>query len=121
MSYPNAPACLGERGGAKIDRVRRNTTSLVAAEPALRPVEVIFAWAEESQVQCDPSVLIDLAERLRGARLLFTEDGALNGSWIVSALREQVDLMKDEAWPMRNHVRILADETHRVLGEMGLL
>ena len=96
--------------------------SFVATEPALTPVEVIFAWAEESQVRCDAAALIDLAERLRrDSTLLFAEDGRLVASYITHALRTQVALMKAESWVAKNKLRILLQQTQQVCGELGLL
>jgi len=82
-------------------------------------MRTIFAWAAELGLVCEPSALVDLTERLRGARLLFAEDGALLGGAIVAAMREQAANIK--AWPERNRLRFAAARLEDLLGAIGLL
>ena len=61
--------------------MERNRAGLVGlAQRASTPIQIIFGWADDLELAYEPSALVDLAERLRGARLLFAEDGALLGA-----------------------------------------
>lgn len=111
---------VGEYSAAMIDRIGRNSFALVEALPAATPIEIIFEWAEEHAIACDPAALVVLGERLRGGRLLFTEDGKLAGA-LVSALLEQASNIKDGSWPERNRLRILGETVRETLRTLGLL
>ena len=64
-----------------------------------------------------------MAERLRHERwrLAFSENGVLVGASVVEALREQAKLVKADAWPARNRLRMMAERVRMTLGEYGLL
>ena len=61
----------GEFGAAVLARMERDCMTLVKVAPT--PIRVIFDWAEDCELACEPSALVDLAERLLAARLLFAE------------------------------------------------
>ena len=119
------PGSAGELlPAAEFDRVRRNSFALVKAEPMTPTViEIVTEWAEERRVTCSAASVVNLAERLRQERwrLAFSENGVLVGSAVVDALREQTSLIRAEAWPARNHLRLLAEHVRATLGEHGLL
>ena len=75
----------------------------------------LFGWADDLELAHEPSALVELAERLRGARLL----GALLGAAIVAALRKQATNIK--AWPERSRLRFAAIRLENIPGAMGLL
>ena len=113
-------ATYGEHSAAAIGRVWRNTVTVEKSERAKTPLETMVAWAEEVGFE-DGRALLDLAERLREADLLFGEDGMLVGSRVVVAVREQARLYQREKWGAANRLRLLADRVHGALAGLGLL
>jgi len=102
-----------------IRRMGRNHLKLVPTWPAQTPYEVLAEWAQPLQSKPKIEDLDDLAGRLRGARLMFDEDGVLAGQCIVDALLEQGGLLKD--WGQRARLRTLAGQLQSLLSEFGLL
>jgi len=113
-------ATYGEHSAAAIDRVWRNTVTVEKSDRAETPLEAMVAWAEEIGFE-DGDALLALAERLRESDLLFSEDGMLVGSRIVSAMRAQAKLYQRDKWAAGNRLRLLSDRVHGALAELGLL
>ena len=84
-------------------------------------MQSVMGWADERGIQLDAEALGELCGRLRGSRMLFEEDGGLQGSSIVGALREQAKLLQPENWANARLLLSLADRAQGTLDGMGLL
>lgn len=99
-------------------RMTRNRLVIVKAKPAETPSQVVFRWAEESDV--DRENAIELLERLRRS-LPFEEDGCLQGGAILDAIELQATLMRECDWAAANRLRISADNLREQFTQLGLL
>lgn len=102
-----------------IRRMMRNHLKLMPVWPAQTPFEVMSEWGDTLLSKPTAEDLDDLATRLRGARLLFDEDGTIASQQIVDALMEQGGLLKD--WGQRARLRTVAGQLQWLLSELGLL
>ena len=102
-----------------IRRMKRNKLRLVETARTQTPFEAMLEWAAELTTKPIPADLADLAERLRGSRLLFDEDGGVNGQAVIDALAKQAGLIR--AWPQRARLNTLVGQLHGLLCELGML
>jgi len=101
-----------------VRRMMRNNLAIVKAKPAESPSQVVFRWAEESDVE--RKAAIELLERMRRA-ILFEEDGCLRGGAILDALETQASLLRDVDWAAANKLRISAEKLRGQFTRLGLL
>ena len=114
-------SCGRHKAAAMFRRIDRNIVAKVPTEPAETAAQALSAWIEDRGIAVGQSDVASLLKRLRGCRLLFDDDGALVGSLLVDALRQQAELVRKKDWPNRSRLRLLSDHVSATLGDLGFL